>query len=122
MEYESADWNRIATLASQELGTNASVVTPLCYNVVVALAQAIEESGVTGNPTKRDEEREALWDALFNMEDIPGIQGSINITNGLFDLWTYFIQYTEAEGRVDLDKYQVTGEGLGRTPWYQPYK
>ena len=46
------------------------------YEAVYALKAALETLEITGDPTKRTEERIEIRDFLFNATDIPGVQGN----------------------------------------------
>lgn len=70
------------------------------YEAVMSVKEAIETLGVTGDPAKRQEERDAIANYLFNSKEYDFIQGAF--------------QYVEGEKVAEPHFFQIKGEEFVR--------
>lgn len=67
------------------------------YNMIIALKACFEDLGITGDPAKLMEEREAIADWLYNSPVIEGCQGSFSWIDGVMQIDTPVFQVQNGE-------------------------
>ena len=80
----AGEWKRALVEAYTEEfgeGPSAPPVTGY-YNTLIAFKQCVEELGITGDPEKLQEERDAIANWFYNSPEIEGIQGTFSWVNG----------------------------------------
>jgi branched-chain amino acid transport system substrate-binding protein len=113
-EGQTEAYQRLAQGEIDELKTEPSTALAITYDTIMPIKLAIERSGVTGAPAKRDAERQKLWDTLYNLGDFPSIQGfNYSIKNGIFSANTFVYQIQNGK-RVWIDRHELTDAELGR--------
>ena len=81
--YDSDEWRALVEAYTEEFGEGPSAppVTGY-YNTLIAFKQCVEELGITGDPEKLQEERDAIANWFYNSPEIDGIQGTFSWVNG----------------------------------------
>jgi len=59
-----------------------SIIPAILYDMVYLTAYGMEQTGVTGDPNKLQEERDKLRDYLRNMKDFPGVRFAFDVVDG----------------------------------------
>lgn len=96
VDYQGEEWQTLCAAYKEKFGTNPSAppVTGF-YNTMIALKQCYEELGITGDPAKLTEEREAIAQWFYNSPEIEGIQGTFQWTNGQMTASPFVYQVTD---------------------------
>lgn len=97
--WEWNNWDSTAPrwLALKEawLAENPDIPPAWCdfaYDQVLYLAAALEQTGVTGDPAKLNEERLILRDWFNNQEDFPFCRDTLDVVNGYRETKIYMMQ------------------------------
>ena len=73
------------------------------YDMVMLTAFGMEATGVTGDPAKLQEERDALRNYLRNLKDFPGVQFDFDVVDGNIKEPSYlFILQTDGRELVEM--------------------
>lgn len=93
--YDGEEWNALVEAYKADFDGAAPTSNPVpdYYNAFVAIKQCFEDLQITGDPDKRDAEKQAIAEWLNNSPTIHGIQGDFHWENGKKISDIYYFQF-----------------------------
>lgn len=88
VNYEGETWKALAEAYKADHNGDNPTYPPIqgFYNMIVALKACFEDLGITGDPAKLEEERQAIAEWLYNSPEIEGCQGTFSWVNGVMQI------------------------------------
>lgn len=80
--------------------TQPTIGVPLFYDMVYLAKRAIEETGVTGNPSKLAEERVKIRDFCRNIKGFKGVQVTFDMEDGIIRCPSFLFQIKNNEKKL----------------------
>ena len=99
VDCQTDTWQALAEQYRADHNGDAPSYPPIqgFYNMIVALKACFEDLGITGDPAKLMEEREAIAQWLFNSPEIEGCQGAFSWVDGAMQVETPTLQVQNGE-------------------------
>jgi branched-chain amino acid transport system substrate-binding protein len=94
-------WQALRKAWKEKSGQDAiGAIQMAYYDVIYLQKQAIEETGVTGDPAKLAEERQKLTDWWQNVKGFKGLMGTWDIVNGYGQVPAFLFKITDGVART----------------------
>ena len=85
-------WVEVKDAYEADVGAEANVITFLAYDMTLYLIGCLEQSGVTGDPAKLEEERAMVRTWCHNQKDFHWCQDVADVVDGDKDVTMYIMQ------------------------------
>jgi branched-chain amino acid transport system substrate-binding protein len=100
----SPKWLDYSKRFEEKLKARPTWATPIWYDMVVLTGEALDKTGVTGDPAKLAEEREKIRDYMRNYKGFKGITATYNIVDGFAKMPSHLFIY-EGGKKVLLESF-----------------